>query len=92
MHPSDLMEPEWPTAVLRLAQRLGRAGCLHPLIEESGHGPKSNQSLLEHAFAYPGTGPSRERRIGGRLTPEEKTLKSTTSASKVKWAYSVDTS
>lgn len=73
MDASDLMELDRPTAAVRIAQLLGRAGRLHLRNEESGHGPKSSQSLLEHAFVHPGTGPSRGRRIGGRLTSEEKT-------------------
>ena len=73
MDPSNLMELDRPTAALRLALLLGRVGRLHPRNEESGHGPKSSQSLLEHAFVHPGTGPSQGRRIGGWLTSEEKT-------------------
>ena len=72
MDPSDLMELDRPTAAVRLAQLLSRVGRLHPRNEESGHGPKSSQSLLEHAFVHPGTGPSRGRKIGERLPSEEK--------------------
>ena len=55
---SDLMEPDRPTAAAHVAPLLGRARHLHPRNGESGRGPKSSRSLLEHAFVFSGTGPS----------------------------------
>jgi hypothetical protein len=72
MDPSDLMGLDRPTAAVPITLLLGRGGSLHPRNEESGHGPKSSQSLLEHAFVHPGRGPSRGQRIGARLMSEEK--------------------
>ena len=80
-----------PTAAPRVARLLGRAVHLRRRNEGGGLGPKLSQSLVEHVFVLPGTGPSQGQRIGGRPTSEENTEKSTRSNSRGNRAYSVDT-
>jgi hypothetical protein len=88
---SDLMELDKPTAAARASLLLGRARRLYPRNEGGSRGPKLSQSLLEHVFVLPGTGPSQGRTIGGQPTSEEKTQKSTRSNRQGNWAYRVDT-
>ena len=89
--PSDLMELDKPTAAPRVARLLGMAVHLHRRNEGGDLGPKLSQSLLEHVFVLPGTGPSQGQRIGGRPTSKKNTEQSTRFNSRGSRAYSVDT-
>ena len=89
--PSDLMGLDKPTAAPRVARLLGRAVHLHRRNVGGDLGPKPSQSLLEHVFVFPDTGPLQGRTIGGRPTSKENTEESTRSNSRGSRTYSVDT-